>query len=94
MLNVITRHNDSVKYEIGPWTSFFVKTDMLVAFHFYGHLIGRFETLTVSDFIKRIRRTYEKSLKRDHLIATLIIANRTETKKPVWAMKQYQKTAP
>lgn len=74
-LGFIARHGDSIKMNVSGYLTEFGKIDLRLAFDSYGFLIGRFETISTIEWIKRIRKTYSRSARRNALIKAIIIGS-------------------
>lgn len=79
-LGTVTRDNDRILFCRGPLYSLAVGVNVRLAMDWYGHLLARFESVTVYEWIHRIRKGYAKSQARNTIIRSLIIASRDETK--------------
>lgn len=77
----VKREANSVYICRGPVTYTFLQIDLRLAIDFYGFLISPCEQITVMQWIKRIRRNYSMSKKRNHLIKAIITASRRELPK-------------
>lgn len=82
-LGNVKRENSTINLVIGPWrASAFTRLDVRMAIDYYGHLVGRYEEISVGEWIQRIKKAYAKSGKRDSLIKALIVVSRDENKRP------------
>lgn len=80
VLGQVRRNDDHIEFCRGPLSYSFSLVDLHMAMNFYGHLLARFETITVLEWIKRIRKSYARSVKRDQLIKNLIVLSSDETR--------------
>lgn len=77
---MITRNNNQISFMCSGFLSDFGKIDLRFALDSYGFLIGRFETISPAQFIKRIRAYQSSSVRRNHLIKIILLAARPHDK--------------
>ena len=80
VLGQVRRDDDRIEFCRGPLSYSFSLIDLRITMDFYGHLLARFETICVCEWIKRIRKNYAKSKKRDRLIKNLIVLSSDEAR--------------
>lgn len=77
---MITRKVDTVEVQCGGWSQPFSKIDLRLPIECYGFLINCHETVTAIQWVRRIRKTYSKSTKRNRLIKTILLRTRPDNK--------------
>lgn len=72
-IGTIKREGGKVSFCKGGISSPFLQLDLRCALEFYGHLVHNGEEIRASQWIKRIRKNYVKSSKRNHLIRQVVL---------------------